>query len=234
MSNLIPSFKDSLFDANKDTLKDLLELSIDQIVGPAIEKIPVVDIIYGLGKSAIAIRDMNTIKQLVTFIYAVNNGDISQEKLKEHKNKLENNPKKLSSELELVIVLVDKQVHSDKTKILAELYKSYIREEISWIMFKEFTIVVEGLFLRDLEQYKLMYDREYILSNSKDVLYTVCMSRLNSLGVIHYDNGLSVTREINGIKMSLKARLLDYGKIFYECGLKNLIDNNIIDWKSPD
>lgn len=234
MSKLIPSFKDSLFNANKDSLKDLLELSIDQIVSPAIEKVPVVNILYGLGKSAVAIRDMNTIKQLVTFIDSVNDGDISEEELKTHKNKLESDPKKLSSELELIMVLVDRQADSDKTKILAELYKSYIREKITWKRFKEYTIIVEGLFLVDLEQYKMMYEEKYILSESKNTLYTVCMNRLNSLGVIHYDNGLSVIREINGIKMSLKARLLEYGEIFYECGLKNLIDNNVIDWKLVD
>lgn len=147
-NELIPSFKKSLFDTTIDIGVDLLELPIDLLTeNEIIKDIPIVGTIVKLGKATTTIRDRHLIKKLVKFIESINNGDIESEKLERHKQILESDNKKLNEELENIIIIIDRQLEIDKTKILGELYKSYVCGNIDWEDFKSFSDVLERLFL---------------------------------------------------------------------------------------
>lgn len=223
-NELIPSFKKSLFDKSIDVSADLMELPIDLITeNEVIKDIPVVGTIVKLGKMAITIRDRHLIKKLVTFIESINNGDIESDKLEKHKEMLESNTKKLNEELENIIIIIDRQLEIDKTKILGELYKSYISGIFDWEDFKGFSDVLERIFLIDIYQLKEIYGKEVI--GKEDSFYPIFMSRLDALGLVQYFSGMSVMKITpNGQQIELKGEITEYGRMFYEQGLKKLID----------
>ena len=188
-----------------------------------IKQIPVVASIVKFGKVALTIRERYLIKKLVTFIESINNGDIEPDVLENHKQMLENNSEKLNKELEKVMILIDRQLEIDKTKILAELYKSYISRKLQWSDFLYFSEILEGLFMIDLQQLKLIYETEFIEKNK--TLQAICMSRLQALGLVEYFSGMVVSVTMSdGEKKQIKGRITGHGKIFYEMGPKKLID----------
>lgn len=222
-SELIPSFKKSLFDETIDIGTDLIELPIDLIIeNEVIKDIPVVGAIVKLGKAAGTIRDIHLIKKLVKFIESINNGDIKSDKLEKHKKILEANTKKLNEELESIMIIIDRQLEIDKTKILAELYKAYISCIIDWEDFKSFSDVLERIFLVDIYQLKEIYEKEDI--GKEDSCYPISMSRLHALGLVQYFSGMIVMKETsNKERKEIKGEITGYGRVFYEQGIKKLI-----------
>ena len=223
-NELIPSFKKSLFDTTIDIGVDLLELPIDLLTeNEIIKDIPIVGTIVKLGKATTIIRDRHLIKKLVKFIESINNGDIESEKLERHKQILESDNKKLNEELENIIIIIDRQLEIDKTKILGELYKSYVCGNIDWEDFKSFSDVLERLFLIDIHQFKKIYENEFI--GEKDSFYPISMSRLGSLGLVNYFSGMIVSTKISDEDKKIKGSITEYGRVFYEEGLKKLISS---------
>lgn len=235
MSNeLIPSFKKSLFDEVIDISADLMELPIDLIIeNEVIQNIPVVGTIVKLGKAAVTIRDRHLIKKLVAFIESINNGDIESEELEKHKKILESNTRKLNEELENIIIIIDRQLDIDKTKILGELYKSYISGIIDWEDFKSFSDVLERIFLVDIYQLKKIYGDDSI--GKEDSFYPISMSRLDALGLVQYFSGMSVViKTSNGEQKEIKGQITGYGRIFYEQGIKKLINTGELKFEVID
>lgn len=219
-NELIPSLKKSLFDSTIDIGADLVELPIDLITeNEIIKNIPIVGTIVKLGKATSTIRDRHLIKKLVKFIESINNGDIKPENLEKHKEILESNTKKLNEELENIIIIIDRQLEIDKTKILGELYKSYISCVINWEDFKNFSDVLERIFLFDIQQLKEIYEKEAI--GEEDSYHSISMSRLHALGLVEYFSGITVVNEISN--KAIKGEITEHGKIFYEQGIKKLI-----------
>lgn len=223
MSELIPSFKKSLFEKSIDIGADIMELPIDLFTeNEVVKDLPVVGTIVKLGKAVITIKEAHTIKKLAVFIESVNNGDVEPVVLEKHKEMLETNPKKLNAELEMVLILVDRQLEIDKTKILGELYKSYISGIYDWEDFKCFSDVLERIFLIDLYQLKDIYEKGVI--GKEDSFYPIFMSRLNALGLVQYYSGMRVMRKTpNGEQEEIKGEITEYGKIFYEQDRKSVV-----------
>ena len=89
----------------------------------------------------------------------------------------------------------EKEVEEDKVKILAQLYKSYINGNLDWDELIHSSEIVRNLFLIDLIQLKSLYSEKEIKRN--DGYYPFSMSRLNSLGLVEYYNGLLVNSQDN-------------------------------------
>ena len=199
MDNLIESFKSSIFGENLEKIENILstiEEPIDVLSeDPIIKAIPIVSKIVSLSRACLAINDRILIKKLTIFITSMNNGSVSDKKLQDYKNKLESNPKILNRDLEKILVLIEKEVEEDKVKILAQLYKSYINGNLDWDELIHSSEIVRNLFLIDLIQLKPLYSEKEIKRN--DGYYPFSMSRLNSLGLVEYYNGLLVNSQDN-------------------------------------
>ncbi|ACD23273.1 hypothetical protein FDE76_01610 [Clostridium botulinum] len=225
---LIPSFKKSLFDESIDIGSDLMELPIDLITeNEVIKDIPVVGTIVKLGKAAITIRERHLIKKLVAFIESVNNDDVESDVLEKHKQMLEANPKQLNKELEGVLILVDRQLEIEKTKILAELYKSYISKKMAWSDFIYLSEILEKFFLRDVNQLELICENKYV--EEDNIVSKLSMFRLESIGLVEYfSRRTSSTAILSGQRKQNQVKLTGYGKLLYECSLRKLINNGTI------
>ena len=217
---LIPSFKKSLFNNVEDIGSDLLELPIDLLTNnEVIKDIPVVGTITKLGKTAGTIRDGYLIKKLITFIKSVNDGTISSDEIEKHRETLESNPKKLNKELETIMILVDRELEIDKTKILAELYKAYICKKMAWSDFTYLSEILERLNLRCIDDLTEIYET----GHSKKDKFGIFI--LESVGLVKYFSKQTSSRAYLSGEKQVKVELTGYGKLLYKYGLKKLIDN---------
>lgn len=183
MDKIIPSFSKLLFEGTSDVFKDLGELGIDSILDEGLFKeLPIVNLLVGIKKTAQNIHDRNLLKQTLEFIKEFNSGNIRKEKILEYKEKIENDDKKAEEEFGRVIIILNSTIEVKKTKMLANLFRSYINENINWEEFCDFSEIVRMLFFKDI-----VYLREIYSGKMKDTkncpLYP--FDRLRSLGLIN-------------------------------------------------
>lgn len=165
------------------TLSDYLELGIDSILdNDSLKEIPIIKTFIGVGKITKSIRKRNLMKNLVIFINELNSGNIDKEKLKKHKEELNQNPKKAEKELGRILIILEQTIDNLKSSILGKLYKAYINQEIDWDLFVEFSEITNRLYINDLSILSLIFKNQLSDTSNRSDLYRI--ERLNSLGVV--------------------------------------------------
>lgn len=183
MDKIIPSFKKSLFDSATDTIKELGEFGIDSILDDGLFKeFPIVSLLIGIKNTAQNIHDRNLLKQTLEFIKEFNAGTIKREKLEEYKEKIENDSKKAEQELGRILIILNNTIEFEKSKMIANLFRNYINENITWEEFCEFSEIVRMLFLKDIIYLRKIYTGQ-IKDTANCPLYP--FDRLASLGLIN-------------------------------------------------
>lgn len=153
MDEMITSFRESLFDPRvTDAVMDIVEMGIDTVlVDGVLKEIPFVKTIVALGQFAKNIHDWNLLKQTMEFINSLNRNAISPQKIEEYKNGLLANPQKAEKELSRVMLILNRTIDDEKSRMLARLYLSYIDGRINWPKFCELGEVIERIFIGDIE-----------------------------------------------------------------------------------
>lgn len=183
MNKIIPEFNDSLVIDSTDIVSDYLELGIDSVLDSELAKnIPILKTLISIGKISKNVRERNYMKNLAIFINELNSGNIDNEKLKNHQEKLRNNPKVAEKELGRILIILEQTIDNIKSSILGKLYKSYINQEIEWDLFVEFSEITNRLYINDLEILQLIHN--HTISDTKNRMDLYRIERLNSLGVI--------------------------------------------------
>ncbi len=183
MNEIVPEFNDSLVIDSSDIVSDYLELGIDSILdNDSLKEIPIIKTFIGVGKITKSIRERNLMKNLVIFINELNSGNIDKEKLKKHKEELNQNPKKAEKELGRILIILEQTIDNLKSSILGKLYKAYINQEINWDLFVEFSEITNRLYINDLSILSLIFKNQLSDTSNRSDLYRI--ERLNSLGVV--------------------------------------------------
>lgn len=223
MKELVPSLKKSLFEPTLIVSSDLIELGIDQFLDNEIIKdVPIVGVFVKVSKAVIAIRDRYLLKKLIIFINSINDGSISQEKIDDHRRRLENEPKKLYKELESIMIIVDRQLDIEKTMILGNFYKSYINGRIDWDDFRHFSDILERLFILDILELQRIHDVQFYKED--DEITDISLSRLSAIGLVKYFNGMAVMSKVGDeLSMPMLGIINEMGKVFYQEGVEQLI-----------
>ena len=214
MDKIIPSFKDSLFSDSTDILGDIAELGIDSLLDDGLFKdFPIVGFLIGVTKTAQNIHDRNLLRQTLNFIKQFNSGKIDTEKLEKYRNEINSNNKKAEEELGRVLIILNNNVELQKSTMLANLFRNYVNEKISWLEFCEFSEIVRMLFISDIECLKNIYS-----GKTKDttglVLYHI--DRLISLGLINSSMKSIMTSSLSGTRMDKYVNLTAIGGKFYQ------------------
>ena len=183
MNEIVPEFNDSLVIDSSDIVSDYLELGIDSILDyDSLKEIPIIKTFIGVGKITKSIRERNLMKNLVIFINELNSGNIDKEKLKKHKEELNQNLKKAEKELGRILIILEQTIDNLKSSILGKLYKAYINQEIDWDLFVEFSEITNRLYINDLSILSLIFKNQLSDTSNRSDLYRI--ERLNSLGVV--------------------------------------------------
>lgn len=222
MNNLIESFKESIFIEESmekiDQILDVIAEPVDVLSeNPIIKGIPVIKSVCTLSNSCLAIRDRILTKNLIIFITSINDGSIQINKLEKYKKKLDKDPKMLNRDLEKVLIFIEKESDQDKTKILSQLYKSYINEKINWSEFKHYSEITSNLFIVDIGELKNLYENK--LNNDK--YSAIAWSRLSSIGLINYGTETIYDEENQSLNIDKSAKINFLGKNYYENAILN-------------
>ena len=152
MSELVPALKDTLFSPTYEIVAEYAEIGIDALLeNEVLKEIPVVGTLSSLCKVGYNLHERNLIKQTLAFITEFNSSSISQEKLDEHREKLEENPKEAEKELSRVLIILGKQVEQIQSQVLGSFYAAYIKGAISWEKFCELSEANRRMFISDYQ-----------------------------------------------------------------------------------
>lgn len=198
MDQLTEDFEKSLFSDTKDVLGDYIEIGIDSFINDGILKdIPIVNTIVAVLKAGKNIHDRNLLKQTLTFIDEFNKNNISEELFNSYKNQIENDSRKCEEELGRVLLLLNNFIDKEKSIMLSKLYKAYVKQEITWNEFCEYSEIINRLFIQDFSFLKDIYLGRVNDTTNRNDIYRV--ERLNSLGIIGMSFKSSRISTINGV-----------------------------------
>ena len=153
MNDLIPVFRDTLFESGfVEIAKEVAEKGIDSVlVDGVLKEIPIVNTVFGVGKAAYLIRNQVFLEQTCRFFAHLHDGSITTSQFQRYKEELENDQTRAKKELSRVIILLDRFIDTQKTRILACFYRAYIINLISWERFHELSEALDRLFITDIQ-----------------------------------------------------------------------------------
>lgn len=217
MSKLVPALKDTLFSPTYEIVAEYAEIGIDALLDNEVLKgIPVVSTLSSICKIGYNLHERNLIKQTLAFITEFNSGSISQEKLNEHREKLEANPKEAEKELGRVLIILGNQVEQIQSQVLGSFYAAYVKGAISWGKFCELSEANRRMFMSDYAVLsEAAHDKGIDLKGRE--LYQV--DRLISLGLLQNQNRLGGAVWIDGMDSTGKEKdviVTSFGKTFYQ------------------
>ena len=214
MDKIIPSFKDSLFSDSTDIIGNIAELGIDSLLDDGVFRdFPIVGFLIGVTKTAQNIHDRNLLRQTLNFIKQFNLGKIDAEKLEKYRAEINSNEKKAEEELGRVLIILNNNVELQKSTMLANLFRNYVNEKITWSEFCEFSEIVRMLFISDIAYLKEIYS-----GKTKDTtgLALYHIDRLISLGLINSSMKSISNSSLSGTRMDKYVNLTAIGGKFYQ------------------
>ena len=182
MNELVTNFKKSLFEKNIESIGELSEILIDSVIEDGVLKdLPIAGTISSFIKITKSINDRNLLKQTLQFIKEFNSGSIDFDKLKSYKDSINNDRNKAEEELGRVLIILNNFIDLEKSKMLANVFRSYVNGVISWDDFCEFSEIIKNLMLKDIDYIYKIYTGK-LKNTSGYPLYP--FNRLGSLGLI--------------------------------------------------
>lgn len=166
-----------------------------------IEKVPIANMATSIIKTGEMIYNKNLFRQTVSFIESLNKQEISKEKAEKYKEKVFKNEKRESEEIERVLLYLNKNIDTEKSRILAKFYASYVNQEINWNKFCEYATIINQIFIEDLP---IIYDI-YKDEETKVVIYeNYKISRLMSTGLLNNYSGAITVQELSNGKSGVR------------------------------
>lgn len=190
--------KETIIDNMESIALDGIETSIDTIIENGIvENIPIANIALAIIKTGEMVYNKNLLKQTIEFIESLNKQEISKEKLKKYKQKFLKNEKKEKEELERVLLYLNQNIETEKSRLLAKFFASYINQEINWDRFCEFATVLNQIFVNDLQTLYEVYKDTRNKEASIIIYERYKISRLISTGLLSNYSGAITVRELS-------------------------------------
>lgn len=181
---------------------DYTELVIDNITeNEILKEIPIVKTLvsfYNISSSFIA---RHNVKKVLVFLKEFHSRNIDQVKLENFKAKFEKDLNHKEQVLETVLVLNEKFIEVVQSKILANLFKAHLEEQISWEEFNQLAFVLNSL---NPAGYKFLYrfcEEEYYSSREGEAYMFSC-------GI--------------GFREGSRFTITETGQKFYDFGIKPL------------
>jgi hypothetical protein len=130
----------------------LAETFSDTLLKDGILKdIPIIGTLVGLAKGALSLNERLLIKKLLYFISELN--DIDQEKRDELISRIDNSQKEKIKVGERLLYIIDKSEDHLTAKYIAIIFKSVLKEQISYADFLRCSSIINKIFIHDLEAF---------------------------------------------------------------------------------
>ncbi|MBR3084089.1 MAG: hypothetical protein IKH03_05915 [Oscillospiraceae bacterium] len=146
-NTLSESFKESLDESAVSIVAGLAEAGIDSILDEGLlNKVPIVSTVFSLYKFGNGIRERYNLIKISRFLNEINSQIVDEEKRNSYIKIISDEPKKRSKEIEYLLILIDRYLEKEKPEMLAKLYLAYLRGELSWNTFSQYSVII-GEFL---------------------------------------------------------------------------------------
>jgi hypothetical protein len=163
---------------------DYAEISVDSLTeGTILEEVPVVKTILSAVKTGIAIKDYFFCKKLLIFLKEFHSNTISKEKLAEFQHKLASDLKFKEKTIEYILVLNERFLEVDKSKILANLFASHIKGEIDWEYFQELCACLDRIFPRTISILHKLCEMDFKMKRNHELDTIETHAILSSAGL---------------------------------------------------
>ncbi len=217
-NNLSTALSNSLTNEVETIVTAIVESGLDSVMADGILKeIPILSTAVSMYKAGNSFKEQHQIEKLASFVMALNNGIIDEEKRKHYKAAIKDAPKQRDQELKYILILVDRYINSDKAKMLAKLYLAYLDENIDWNTFSKASDVLDRLLPGDFQELEKCHWFDLEDSAVSDALL-----RLISLGlVVSHNKGAKAANTVGTIVIpdsTIKDyELTNFGQTFLRC-----------------
>ena len=217
-NNLSTALSNSISNEVETTATALLEVGLDSIMDDGlIKEVPILSTAISLYKIGSSIKERHQVKKLASFVMALNNGITDEETQKYYRDAVKDNPKRRDQELEYILILIDRYIHSDKAEMLAKLYLNYLNGSIDWNTFSKASEVLDRMLPGDFQE---LENRFWL--DLDDLYVSDSLLRLVSLGlVISHNKGTHVANTVGTLIIpdsTIKDyELTEFGSAFLRC-----------------
>lgn len=147
---LIKTVEKEIFDYSLDLGIEYAELGLDAIVNTGVLKeIPVIKSLYGAYNIYSSVSSRFRVKKILTFLKQLNSKTIEIQKLEKFKQDFEDE-KYRDEVLETVILLNERFLNVEKSKVLANFLRCLIEEKITYSDFQHLSSILDAIQLRGL------------------------------------------------------------------------------------
>lgn len=222
-NSIVEITAESIINYNLESIIDFAEIGLDNLLDESVLKeIPMVKTAVSIVKTGFAIREKHMLKKTLIFINQLNTNGLNDEVYEAYKEKLKSKDKILYRELENILIIIDRFIDANKSKILANLFYNYIHKKITWDDFQELSIIVDNIFIKDLSEMRNIYDKRELTMN--DIINQNSFNRLKTQNLVKDIN--SRIRGANG-NISVYYNANDYtitsaGIKLFEFGLQSI------------
>ncbi len=144
--SLTASFEKEIFNNTFDLSVNYSEIALDLIsTSEIVKEIPWVKTLAAFYNITSSINSRYNIKKILVFLQEFHSHQINSKKLDEFKYKLNNNNEYKNEILEITLVLIEKFVDIEKSKILANLLKAHVEEDLTWEDYRKLSFVLNQL-----------------------------------------------------------------------------------------
>lgn len=200
--SLSQQFTEELFNPSIDLVIDYSEIFIDDLIqNETLKEVPIIKSVVGLINSGISINKFFFAKKLLSFIREFNTRQIAVEKKKEFQKKINDDSQFRKKATEQIMVCLDRFNDVKKALILANLFKAYIEENISYEKFVFISISMERLhpysysFFADLEKVNYKIGHEFKGERDDDAESLLFSSGLAKEGPADWWKGFMLKEE---------------------------------------
>lgn len=135
-----------------DLTVDYAELALDSFLdNDAIKEIPIVKSVVGIIKGGMKIREIHFAKKLLTFLKEFHSAKLDDSIRIEFQEKFKTDTKYRDSVVEQIMILNERILEIEKSKILANLFTSHLNKKFGWKEFLSLSYCVERLNLTAIE-----------------------------------------------------------------------------------
>lgn len=129
-----------------------------------LKDIPLLGGIYGIYKASISISDKLLLRKLLQFLIALK--DIPKSQRHKQIEKIQNSEKYRAKVGEKLLFIIDKCDDTQKAKLIGELFKSYLKEEMDYEDFQRAVVCIDRSNMPDL---KLFLDSNFVETTLEDL-----------------------------------------------------------------
>ena len=202
------------FESVLDGSAGIIDTTIDLLKEDDVKSIPFVSIaaaVYHIGKT---IHERHHLNKLIEFIAEIEAGTADENKRKQYIKEWHADRRKRESELEYLIVIIDRFLHKDMARMLARVYLAFLAKRISWTEVLSFSAVIDRLLPGDYEALKRGNLEDVDFEDAEDTVL-----RLVGLGMM-VSHGKDVSVSMGSLSIPATSNsdynITNFGKKFME------------------